>query len=89
MEPVVLLGQTIGSALSGAGLADFAKSVGVPALIAVLVLTQLTPKIDRGIAIADHVDAELQYLALRGCAPPNVGVLPTTVTDFPPSLQRP
>jgi hypothetical protein len=67
--PVVLLSQISGSALMWQGWTDFAKSVGVPALIAIIVLTQLSPKIDRGIAIADHVDAELQYLALRGCAP--------------------
>ncbi len=73
---MVLLGIQAGSDLSGWWL-EFAKSVGVPALIAILVLTQLQPKIDRGIAIADHVDAELQYLALRGCAPASVGEFPT------------
>jgi hypothetical protein len=45
------------------------KDFGFPAVVAILLLTQLSPKIDRGIQIADHVDAELQYLAVRGCAP--------------------
>lgn len=63
-----IVGGTPGTALTPFML-EFAKSVGVPALIAVIVLVQLGPKIDRGIAIADHVDAELSYLALRGCAP--------------------
>lgn len=45
------------------------KDVGLPAVILVIFLTQLVPKIDHGISIADHVDAELQYLAVRGCAP--------------------
>jgi hypothetical protein len=76
MATVVLLGQTLGDSLGPAAL-EFARSVGVPALIAIIVLTQLQPKIDRGIAIADHVDAELNYLALRGCAPLNVGDFPT------------
>jgi hypothetical protein len=76
MGAMAILGEAIGAALTPAAV-DFAKSVGVPALITIIVLTQLSPKIDRGIAIADHVDAELSYLALRGCAPSTVGVLPT------------
>jgi hypothetical protein len=66
---VVLFGSLSGSSVIWQGWTDFAKTVGVPALIAIIVLTQLSPKIDRGIQIADHVDAELQYLAIRGCAP--------------------
>jgi len=50
-------------------LTDFASRVGVPALLAIIILAGLGPKIDHGIAIADHVDAELTYLAARGCAP--------------------
>jgi hypothetical protein len=76
MGTMAILSEAVGAALSPA-VTDFAKSVGVPALIAILVLTQLQPKIDRGIAIADHVDAELSYLALRGCAPLPVGEIPT------------
>jgi hypothetical protein len=44
-------------------LAEFAARVGVPALLAVLVLTTLMPKIDRGIQIADRVDAQLSIIA--------------------------
>jgi hypothetical protein len=44
-------------------LAEFAARVGVPALLAVLVLTTLMPKIDRGIQIADRVDAQLLIIA--------------------------
>lgn len=62
------------------GWTDFASRVGVPALLALVVLQGLGPKIDHGIAIADHVDAELSYLAVRGCAPLStpsvVGFLP-------------
>lgn len=54
---------------TGIDLQRLAERVGAPTLIAVIVLAQLTPKIDRGIQIADHVDAELQYLAAVGCAP--------------------
>jgi len=75
MGTVVLFGTEIGPTLSSWA-PDLAKSAGVPALIAVIVLTQLQPKIDRGIAIADHVDAELQYLAIRGCSP--VGNFPSS-----------
>lgn len=57
---------------SWSGLIEFGKVLGVPTLVLVIVLFQLAPKIDHGIAVADHVDAELQYLALRGCAPVTV-----------------
>jgi len=56
--------------LSDIGIVEIGTRLGVPFLVLMIVLTQLTPKIDRGIQIADHVDAELQYLALRGCSPP-------------------
>jgi hypothetical protein len=68
---------------------------GAPTLIAVLLLTQLSPKIDRGIQIADHVDAELTYLAAVGCAP-RVAVAgvqsdepPATPLAPPPPLPSP
>ncbi len=62
-------------AVAGIDLQRLTERVGAPTLIAVLVLSQLTPKIDRGIQIADHVDAELQYLAAVGCAPRSPVVL--------------
>jgi hypothetical protein len=49
---------------------DWITRLGLPTVILIVFLTQLSPKIDRGLQIADHVDAELQYLAIRGCAPP-------------------
>jgi hypothetical protein len=55
---------------TGIDLQRLLERFGAPTLIAVLILTQLEPKIDRGIQIADHVDAELTYLAVAGCAPP-------------------
>jgi hypothetical protein len=51
----------------------FVAQIGVPAALAFYVLAQLGPKIDHGIAVADHVDAELQFLAARGCAPVEIG----------------
>jgi hypothetical protein len=48
---------------------DIGSRLGVPLVVLILVFWQISPKIDHGISIADHVDAELQYLALRGCAP--------------------
>jgi len=72
-------------AATGLDLQRLAERVGAPTLIAVLVLTQLNPKIDHGIAIADHVDAELQYLAARGCAPiPTVAVVPFSAPQLDP-----
>jgi len=59
---------------TGLDLQRLLERFGAPTLIAVLVLTNLSPKIDRGIQIADHVDAELQYLASAGCAPPQRAV---------------
>jgi hypothetical protein len=53
------------------GIYGIVKDFGFPAVVTVIILTQLVPKIDHGIAVADHVDAELQYLAVRGCAPIN------------------
>lgn len=50
----------------------FIGQIGVPAAIAFFVLSQLIPRIDHGIAVADHVDAELQFLAARGCGPPPI-----------------
>lgn len=55
--------------LKTSALIEVGSRLGVPLLVLLIVLGQLVPKIDRGIQIADHVDAELQYLALRGCAP--------------------
>jgi hypothetical protein len=43
---------------------EIAGRVGVPALIAVLIITQLGPKIDRNAMIADRVDAQLQMVAV-------------------------
>lgn len=48
-------------ALGGWG--DFAAKVGVPGAVLLIVLFQLTPRIDRGIQIADRVDAQLSYIA--------------------------
>lgn len=61
--------------LSPSLMLDAVSRVGVPFVILLIFLTQLSPKIDRGLEIADHVDAELQYLAAHGCAPPH----PTSV----------
>lgn len=67
---MVLFGETSWDHMIQSGpYIDLAKTVGVPTLLALIVLTQLAPKIDRGIEIADHVDAELQFLAAQGCAP--------------------
>lgn len=50
-------------------LGQAAQVVGVPALVLFLLITQLEPRIDHGIAIADRVDAELQVVIERGCGP--------------------
>lgn len=55
-------------------LLDVAMRLGVPAFVLYIVLAQLGPKIDHGIAVADRVDAELQVVIERGCGP-----LPTPV----------
>jgi len=57
-------------AATGLDLQRLLERFGAPTLIAVLILLQLEPKIDHGIAIADHVDAQLSYLAAVGCGPP-------------------
>jgi hypothetical protein len=62
---------------------DFVARVGVPFAIALLVLAQLVPKIDRGIQIADRVDAELQFLA-SSCQRPFPSSLPAGLSDFSP-----
>jgi len=67
-------------AATGLDLQRLVERVGAPTLIAVLILSQLEPKIDRGIQIADHVDAELQYLAVRGCAPLSPAVFVQSVS---------
>lgn len=72
MDPVVFQRDPAGADVTP-WMLEFAKSVGVPALIAVVVLVQLQPKIDRGIAIADHVDALLTVLAQRGCGTSSSG----------------
>jgi hypothetical protein len=74
---------------AGFDLQRLLERFGAPTLIAVLVLGQLTPKIDRGIQIADHVDAELQYLAAVGCAPrgatlPFAALDSDSLPQFPP-----
>lgn len=55
--------------LDGSAFGRFVGQVGVPAALAFVVLLEVIPRIDHGIAVADHVDAELQFLAARGCAP--------------------
>ncbi len=54
------------------GLVDAGKTLGVPFVVLLVVLTQLGPKIDHGIMVADRVDAELQFIAARGCGPVTV-----------------
>lgn len=71
---------------TGLDLQRLLERFGAPTLIAVLILTQLSPKIDRGIQIADHVDAELQYLANVGCAPLPRAALPPSVAPPPTPL---
>jgi hypothetical protein len=56
-------------AATGLDLQRLLERFGAPTLIAVLILLQLQPKIDHGIAVADHVDAELTYLSSVGCSP--------------------
>lgn len=72
MAALVLHSSRVGTAVSVQSIAwgDVAARVGVPFALAVIILTQLVPKIDRGIEIADHVDAELQFIAANGCSPP-------------------
>lgn len=48
-------------------LGQVAQVVGVPAVVLFLVLSQLTPRIDHGIQVADRVDEELTVLIARGC----------------------
>lgn len=62
------LGTGIGAALTPQ-IFEFVKSVGVPAAIALLIIIQLGPKIDHGVAVADHVEALLTTIAARGCGP--------------------
>lgn len=57
-------------------LGRLAERVGVPFVIALIVLSNLSPKIDRGIAIAERVDAQLSYFAAVGCAPVPPRALP-------------
>ncbi len=74
---------------AGFDLQPLLERFGAPTLIAVLILTQLAPKIDRGIQIADHVDAQLQYLAAVGCAPrPLVSDVLYGASLAPQPLQR-
>lgn len=37
------------------------KDIGVPFVLAYVILTQTTPKIDEGIRIAERVDAQLSF----------------------------
>lgn len=50
-------------------LVEVGSRLGVPLVVLLLVLTQLTPRIDRGIQIADRVDSRLD-LVLAACAAP-------------------
>jgi len=59
----------------------FVGQVGVPAALAFYILFSLAPAIQHGIAIADHVDAELQFLAARGCAPLPLAAAPAPLSD--------
>lgn len=43
---------------------ELAARLGVPTFVLVVGLTVLVPRIDRGIEIADRVDAKLQVLAV-------------------------
>jgi len=47
---------------------DVLKDFGFPALVALVLLTQVLPKVDAGIVLASRVDLELQYIALKGCS---------------------
>ncbi len=49
--------------LNGIVIQRIGERLGVPAIVLIIVLTTLVPKIDKGIAIADHVDAVLQVIA--------------------------
>lgn len=83
-------GAGVGLNWSSAAVTDVAAKIGVPFAVLIIILSSLAPKIDRGIAIADHVDAELQYLAAVGCAPTRVGNSPTAESVEPPTpLVRP
>jgi hypothetical protein len=46
-----------------------AERLGVPAFVLVVVLLVLVPRIDRGIQIADRVDAQMSFLAATCGAP--------------------
>lgn len=46
-----------------------AERVGVPFVLAMFVMLQLLPRIDRGVTIAERVEVEMNYLATVGCAP--------------------
>lgn len=47
---------------------DLAARLGVPTFVLAIGLFALVPRIDRGIEIADRVDAKLQVLAVT-CSP--------------------
>lgn len=51
-----------------AALTTLGERLGVPAFVVAVLVFTLIPRIDRGIEIADRVDAELQILISR-CGP--------------------
>jgi hypothetical protein len=57
-------------AVTIATLAAIGEKLGVPAFVIVVLLLTVIPRIDRGLMVADRVDAELQVVISRcGFAP--------------------
>lgn len=46
-------------------LSKLISRIGFPSVVVLLLLFQLMPKIDRGIAIADEVDGKLNYMIVN------------------------
>lgn len=63
---------------------QLAANVGVPAVLALVILFQLLPRIDEGIRIADRVDGELDILAAN-CA----AMRPSSTTVIVPPTNQP
>lgn len=66
---------------------DLVSRVGFPAVVLLVVLFQLVPRIDRGIQIADRVDGQLSVIAATCDLRPRrdtmvpLGPWPTTESD--------
>lgn len=78
VESVVFLREAIGAAVNGnvTTIADLVSKVGVPLVVLLIVLVQMSPRVDRLIDIANQQEAELRYLAIKGCAPSAVTTSP-------------